>query len=197
MSFVDEIKQHKTLAIVAGTATLGAIAYSFMHKGSSSSSAGSNSVTSAGTGGSVPVQYLVPYSSYPSAGGAPNSGSTGTSSGGTTTTTSTSPSGIASSGGSGAGSGGTTSVSVPQNNPAPTPSSISGVTPWGSSLTGSGSQYGTSGQPPGDTLYGTPFATGLTGSALTQAQNAATAKYGNHYLTSQEPNGTYSIFTEG
>lgn len=121
MSFVDEIKQHKTLAIVAGTATLGAIAYSFVHKGSSSTSAGSNSVTSAGTGGSVPVQYLVPYSSYPSAGGAPNSGSTGTGSGGTTTTTSTSPSGIASSGGSGAGSGGTTAVSVPGNQPGTIP----------------------------------------------------------------------------
>lgn len=96
MDIKEMYSQHKVAFIVVGGVVAGAVIYSFLHKGSSSSTTTATTFNPSSGSTVSPSQYLVPYNAYFGSGGTPDGGSTSS-----TTTPST----------------GTPSINVPLNNP--------------------------------------------------------------------------------
>lgn len=117
---LSDLMHHKTALIVVGGVVGGAVLFSFMHKGSSSSTTSATTFNPSSGSTVNPSQYLVPYNAY-FTGGMPDGGSTSSgSSGGTVSapTTSTTSTGNPSSGWAG--------TNPPQSTPTGTSTPSSG-----------------------------------------------------------------------
>lgn len=68
------VSEHKTAVMITGAVVAGAVIYSFLHRGSSTSTPTTYNPASGST--VSPTQYLVPYNAYFGSAGTPDGGST-------------------------------------------------------------------------------------------------------------------------